>query len=299
MRRLYSFIALAVPAGIAAGQYSNIATATALGEPDVVDATSAPGIVQASNSHDTGGNDNPAFGASSAAGRPSLLRVASSAGAESFGPSSRGSASARLRSTNDLISFAATEPFIIEVSIDLVRDLQTDLPGDDARVIYSADFRRLSNGGIVAIADRFRYTEVLNQGVSTVSQDDRDPFAVQMLPGDVLDFRLAEAVASATAIGSNGSPPGLAFAELNVEIGIAVIAGDAQLVGASSGGDYAAESCVADLAAPFGTLNFFDIAAYIALYNAGDAQADVAAPFGSLNFFDISAYVGLYNTGCP
>jgi len=55
----------------------------------------------------------------------------------------------------------------------------------------------------------------------------------------------------------------------------------------------------ADIAEPFDTLNFFDIAAYIGLYNAGDPAADLAAPFGSLNFFDISEYISLYNAGCP
>jgi len=57
--------------------------------------------------------------------------------------------------------------------------------------------------------------------------------------------------------------------------------------------------CVADLAEPFGELNFFDIAAYIGLYGAGDAGADLAEPFGVLNFFDISAYITAYNAGCP
>jgi uncharacterized protein (DUF433 family) len=55
----------------------------------------------------------------------------------------------------------------------------------------------------------------------------------------------------------------------------------------------------ADLAEPFGSLNFFDIAAYIALFNANDPAADFAAPFGTLNFFDISAFIGAYNAGCP
>ncbi len=59
------------------------------------------------------------------------------------------------------------------------------------------------------------------------------------------------------------------------------------------------DSCPADLAAPFGTLNFFDLAAYIALYNANDPFADLAAPFGTLNFFDLAAYIALYNAGCP
>lgn len=55
----------------------------------------------------------------------------------------------------------------------------------------------------------------------------------------------------------------------------------------------------ADLAAPLGTLNFFDISAYISLFSAGDAAADLAAPFGTLNFFDVSAYITIYNQGCP
>ena len=57
--------------------------------------------------------------------------------------------------------------------------------------------------------------------------------------------------------------------------------------------------CEADLAPPFGTLNFFDLAAYVQSYNQQDASADLAEPFGVLNFFDVAAYIALYNAGCP
>jgi hypothetical protein len=57
--------------------------------------------------------------------------------------------------------------------------------------------------------------------------------------------------------------------------------------------------CAADFAAPWGQLNFFDMTAYLDLYQAGDPQADIAAPFGTLNFFDVSAYVALFDAGCP
>jgi len=58
--------------------------------------------------------------------------------------------------------------------------------------------------------------------------------------------------------------------------------------------------CPADLAAPFGgVLNFFDIAAYVGLFNAGDPIADFAAPFGVINFFDIVEYINQFNAGCP
>ncbi len=60
-----------------------------------------------------------------------------------------------------------------------------------------------------------------------------------------------------------------------------------------------APACPADLAPPAGVLNFFDISAYITLYNTADPAADLAAPFGTLNFFDVAAYIGLYNAGCP
>ena len=58
-------------------------------------------------------------------------------------------------------------------------------------------------------------------------------------------------------------------------------------------------TCPADLAEPFGVLNFFDISAFIGLYNAQDPAADFAAPFGVFNFFDISTYISAYNAGCP
>lgn len=55
----------------------------------------------------------------------------------------------------------------------------------------------------------------------------------------------------------------------------------------------------ADLAEPFGTLNIFDVQAYIGLYNTMDAGADLAEPFGVFNIFDLQAYIGVYNAGCP
>ncbi len=60
-----------------------------------------------------------------------------------------------------------------------------------------------------------------------------------------------------------------------------------------------APSCPADLAPPAGVLNFFDISAFIAAFNAMDPAADFAAPFGVFNFFDISAYITDFNAGCP
>lgn len=57
-------------------------------------------------------------------------------------------------------------------------------------------------------------------------------------------------------------------------------------------------ACPADLAAPFGVLNFFDISAYIALYNQQSQLADILDD-ELFNFFDLANFIGLYNAGCP
>jgi hypothetical protein len=54
----------------------------------------------------------------------------------------------------------------------------------------------------------------------------------------------------------------------------------------------------ADLAEPFGELNFFDVAGYLGLFNAQDDAADLDHD-GAWTFFDISAYLAVFNQGCP
>jgi hypothetical protein len=55
----------------------------------------------------------------------------------------------------------------------------------------------------------------------------------------------------------------------------------------------------ADLAEPYGTLNFFDVSAFLGAYNTQNPAADLAEPFGTFNFFDVSTFLGVYNAGCP
>jgi len=63
-------------------------------------------------------------------------------------------------------------------------------------------------------------------------------------------------------------------------------------------GTVGAEVCVPDLAAPFGVLNFFDVAAFLTLYTTQDPAADLTGD-GLINFFDVSQYIALFNAGCP
>lgn len=54
----------------------------------------------------------------------------------------------------------------------------------------------------------------------------------------------------------------------------------------------------ADLADPFGELNFFDVSAFLTAYNAMDPVADFNGD-GLFDFFDVSAFLAAYNAGCP
>lgn len=55
---------------------------------------------------------------------------------------------------------------------------------------------------------------------------------------------------------------------------------------------------VADLAEPFGVVNFFDIRAFLNAYNAQDPAADLAGPVGVFNFSDVAAFLDAYQAGC-
>lgn len=60
--------------------------------------------------------------------------------------------------------------------------------------------------------------------------------------------------------------------------------------------------CAADIypdITPDGNLDFFDVMHFIGWYNAGDPRADIAPPFGELNFFDMTAYINSFIVGCP
>ena len=59
----------------------------------------------------------------------------------------------------------------------------------------------------------------------------------------------------------------------------------------------AADLCPADLNGD-GTLNFFDVSAFLAAFNAQDDAGDFNND-GSWNFFDVSEYLSAFNAGCP
>jgi WD40 repeat protein len=63
-------------------------------------------------------------------------------------------------------------------------------------------------------------------------------------------------------------------------------------------GDAPSACSAADLAEPFGQLNFFDVSEFLALFSAGDPAADITGE-GDFNFFDVSAFLSVFSAGCP
>ena len=55
----------------------------------------------------------------------------------------------------------------------------------------------------------------------------------------------------------------------------------------------------ADLGAPFGTLDFTDVIAFLGAFGAGEQAADLAPPFGTFDFSDVLAFLGAFGAGCP
>jgi hypothetical protein len=58
------------------------------------------------------------------------------------------------------------------------------------------------------------------------------------------------------------------------------------------------KSCPADYNRD-AVVNFEDVSSFVAAYTAGDLIADTAAPFRELNFFDLAAFLQSWTAGCP
>jgi len=70
---------------------------------------------------------------------------------------------------------------------------------------------------------------------------------------------------------------------------------DVRILGVSC----SAELCPADLALPFGVLDFSDVVAFLSAFGAGDPAADFAAPIGTFDFSDVVAFLTAFGDGCP
>lgn len=60
-----------------------------------------------------------------------------------------------------------------------------------------------------------------------------------------------------------------------------------------------AECNDADLAAPYGELDFSDVIAFLSAFSTSDPAADLAAPQGQWDFSDVLAFLTAFAAGCP
>jgi len=57
--------------------------------------------------------------------------------------------------------------------------------------------------------------------------------------------------------------------------------------------------CPADLAIPFGLLDFNDVLTYLTRFAESDPSADLIEPIGVLDFNDVLGFLSLFTSGCP
>ncbi len=61
----------------------------------------------------------------------------------------------------------------------------------------------------------------------------------------------------------------------------------------------ASPACAADLAPPFGSLDFSDVVAFLGAFAAMDPLVDFAEPIGVFDFSDVIIFLAIYGGGCP
>ena len=109
-------------------------------------------------------------------------------------------------------------------------------------------------------------------------------------------------VFAAGVVASTGVRPGnIAFGDIdgNGGLDIAIANRDSNDVSMFMNQNGSMGPCSsADFAEPFGQLDFFDVSAFLAAFNAMDANADLNAD-GAWNFFDVSEFLNTYSAGCP
>jgi hypothetical protein len=166
----------------------------------------------------------------------------------------------------------------------------------DATLTYARWYDNTGSGtGAAPGADTFKIFISNNNGASYIPLETVGPNTAQSSGGWFeVSFRIADVI-------SPTSQMRVQFLADDLGSGSVIEAGvDAFRVSGVTCEDPGPSGCsAADLAEPFGVINFFDLSTYLTLYNAGDPAADLAAPFGVLNFFDLSQYLSVYNAGCP
>ena len=164
------------------------------------------------------------------------------------------------------------------------RDLDGDgvIDGDFADSMQTIGISFGAGAGTAVDNGDGTWTWDLDTSVSDAANGQEDAFAIYAPPfggpdGDILHAGFFW-FGGLACTGANYTP-GAAF--------------EHQLFGPSGGGN----PCPADMNGD-GSLNFFDVSAFLAAFAAMDPAADFTGD-GSFNFFDVSAFLADFAAGCP
>ncbi len=92
-----------------------------------------------------------------------------------------------------------------------------------------------------------------------------------------------------TWLDPNDAPSVVTMTGAEIMAGSATTAGNVVRIGWCS---------YADMAQPFGQLDFFDLSEFLTRHGAQDPAADLRPGWGEFDFFDVSEFLRLYNLGC-
>ncbi len=152
----------------------------------------------------------------------------------------------------------------------------------DADTVSLFGYSVAVNDTVAVIGDHRNYINGSNSGSAYVYDTQTGRMIARILPSDgISEDRFANSI----AISGNTLITGAPLDDDN---------------GSSSGSAYlftAPSPCPPDLTND-GTLDSFDVSAFLTAYNAQDPTADFNAD-GSFNFFDVSAFVEAFLNGCP
>jgi len=123
-------------------------------------------------------------------------------------------------------------------------------------------------------------------------------FAVPFLYDGTATYAIADLVPDGSGwdLNMNTSSSALGISEDGVITGTGVLNGVPHayaLIPAASGCNDA------DLAEPFGQLDFTDVVAFLTAFGTMSPEADLAEPFGQWDFSDVVAFLGAFGAGCP
>jgi len=192
------------------------------------------------------------------------------------------------------------------IAIDIDADGDDDLASTVSDDFFNAVAVYTNNAGVLS-APAFAFVGGLNPSELIAADFDADgDLDMAVTNSDSANISVMEnmgGIFTEAALLPAGVTPGeLAASDLdaNGSADLAVSNRDSNNVTIWFNNAVVAEPCSpADLAEPFGTLNFSDVSAFVAAFGAMDPAADIAAPSGILTFSDVVAYIGLFSAGCP